>query len=104
MRMLFGFRPRIAILLAAATPLAIVAAAVLYSFPPTAYSFYPPCVFHLVTGLHCPGCGATRCVYSLVHGDLRQAAAYNPLLLVILPFLAGWILCKSVPRIAPRRL
>jgi hypothetical protein len=69
---------------AAAMP---AAAAVLYHFPPTETTFYPPCMFHLVTGLHCPGCGATRCLHALVHGDLLQALAYNPLLVVASPLL-----------------
>jgi hypothetical protein len=63
-------------------------AAVLYQFPPTETPIYPPCVFHLVTGLHCPGCGATRCAHALLHGDLPQALAYNPLLVLLLPLIA----------------
>jgi hypothetical protein len=51
---------------------------------------YPPCWFHLLTGLHCPGCGATRCLAALVHGDVPQAAAYNVLFLLALPYLALW--------------
>jgi hypothetical protein len=67
----------------------LVGAGVLYHFPPTEGSFYPRCLFHLATGFHCPGCGATRCVYALVHGDLPQALAYNLLLLLYLPYLAA---------------
>jgi len=63
------------------------AAVVLYWFPPTESSFYPRCLFHTLTALHCPGCGATRCLHALLHGDLRQAAAYNVLFLLILPFI-----------------
>ena len=66
------------------------AAAVLYWVPPDERSFYPRCMFHQVTGLHCPGCGATRCLHALVHGDLPQAAAYNVFFLVVLPFLVVW--------------
>ena len=67
-------------------------AALLYTYPPGENSFYPPCVFHLLTGLHCPGCGATRCLSALAHGDLPQALAYNPLLVVTLPLLAAALL------------
>lgn len=63
-------------------------AALLYHFPPGEASFYPPCMFHALTGLHCPGCGATRCFGALVHGDVAQAFAYNPLLIAALPFIA----------------
>jgi hypothetical protein len=58
-------------------------AAMLYTFPPSE----TPCWLHTLTGLHCPGCGGTRCVYALLHGDLRQALAYNALFVVSLPLL-----------------
>src|SRR5438309_1565626 len=64
-----------------------VGASLLYHYPPTEYGFYPRCFFYWATGLHCPGCGMTRCAAALVHGDLEQALAYNPLFVVLLPFL-----------------
>jgi hypothetical protein len=70
-----------------------VAAVVLYSVPPTADSLYPRCLFHSLTGWHCPGCGTARCLHALLHGDLLQAAAYNALTVLLLPLLAagvGW--------------
>jgi hypothetical protein len=60
---------------------------VLHNFPPSEYSFYPRCFFHWLTGLHCPGCGATRCMAALAHGDVAQAFAYNPLFMLALPWL-----------------
>jgi Protein of unknown function (DUF2752) len=39
----------------------------------------PECLFHAVTGLPCPTCGATRAVLALSHLDLAGAAAMNPL-------------------------
>jgi hypothetical protein len=65
-------------------------AAVLYWVPPTADSYYPRCTFYTLTGLYCPGCGSTRCLHALLHGDVAQAAAYNLLVLCALPFLAAW--------------
>jgi hypothetical protein len=65
----------------------VLGAVVLYRVPPVEGSFYPPCVFHELTGFHCPGCGATRCLHALLHGELRQAVAYNLMLVVFLPFL-----------------
>lgn len=32
----------------------------LWKFPPTESSWWPKCIFHQLTGLLCPGCGATR--------------------------------------------
>ena len=31
--------------------------AFLFTFDPARYAFYPRCLFHATTGLHCPGCG-----------------------------------------------
>lgn len=47
--------------------------------------FVPGCPFHELTGLHCPGCGTTRAVKAALHGDFRQAFAYNQLAIVVLP-------------------
>ena len=32
-----------------------------------------PCLFHLMTGLYCPGCGGTRAVRALFRGDLAMS-------------------------------
>jgi hypothetical protein len=78
--------------LAVAAALAVpVGLAVLYRMPPTEGSFYPHCVFHQLTGLHCPGCGATRCLYALVHGRLAEAASYNIVFLALLPLVLTWL-------------
>jgi hypothetical protein len=47
-------------------------------------------MLHAVTGLHCPGCGGTRAVYALLHGDILQAAAYNLYFVLALPLLVPW--------------
>jgi hypothetical protein len=80
------FRVRLLLVLAAAV-IVPVGATVLYSFPPTEYGFYPRCFFFMLTGLHCPGCGATRCVHALLHGEVEQALAYNALFVLFSPFL-----------------
>ncbi len=54
----------------------------------------PPCLFHWLTSLHCPGCGGTRAVHALVHGDLTRAWAYNQLLVTALPLAALWLLAS----------
>ena len=68
------------------------AAYVLVTFPPAGSPYYPKCQLHSLTGLHCPGCGMTRFAAALLHGDLPQAAAYNALGIVALPFVAVWVL------------
>lgn len=55
----------------------------------------PGCPFRMVTGLDCPGCGATRAMSALVRGDVVLAADHNLLLVALLPLLAwawaGWL-------------
>jgi hypothetical protein len=49
-----------------------------------------PCIFHALTGLHCPGCGITRLFVALGRLDLAAAWDANALVLVLLPFLIGF--------------
>ena len=65
--------------------------AVLSRFDPRTAGFFPPCVFHRLTGLHCPGCGATRAMHALVHGDVPGALHDNMMLVLMLPVI-GWLL------------
>lgn len=67
---------------------AVAGAVILYRFDPTAYHFYPPCVFHSLTGLQCPGCGTTRALYHLLHGDVAGAFRLNAMLFAVAPFSA----------------
>ena len=68
---------------------ATAAAAVLSLFDPNAVdSILPPCPWHALTGLYCPGCGSTRALHALVHGDPAYAWTMNPLLVLALPALA----------------
>ncbi len=46
-----------------------------------------PCVFHLVTGLKCPGCGVTRLLVSLSHFDFKSAFHYNAFVFITSPLL-----------------
>ena len=35
-----------------------------------------PCLFHLATGYYCPGCGGTRAIASLLHGQVILYTAF----------------------------
>lgn len=48
-----------------------------------------PCVFHLTTGLKCPGCGITRMFLCLARGDFVSAFHYNSVVLCLLPI---WVI------------
>ena len=86
----------------AASVLAAAAAGVaglVFFFNPSAYSFYPVCQFHRLTGLNCPGCGGTRALYALLHGHLATALRDNALLVGGTFFLAargGWLAAEKI--------
>lgn len=61
----------------------LACAAVVFFFNPVAYGFYPVCQFHRLTGLNCPGCGATRALYALLHGHPGMALRDNALFVVL---------------------
>lgn len=50
-------------------------------------SIFPKCPLKHLTGLDCPGCGLTRSVYSLFHGDILAAISHNLLVLFVVPWL-----------------
>jgi len=72
--------------------LVLAALAILYFFAPGAKSIYPPCPFHLITGLHCPGCGTLRAMNALLHGHVLTAFGFNPLALLMLPVVGYFFL------------
>ncbi len=59
----------------------------LWIFEPGRSGFFPACPFRLLTGFACPGCGSTRGMHALIHGDVLTAFRFNPFLVVALPFL-----------------
>mgnify|MGYP002518616994 FL=1 len=58
------------------------------------YGFYIPCLFHKLTNLYCPGCGITRCIVSLLKGNISEAFKYNQLVFILLPFLTIYFIYK----------
>ena len=52
----------------------------------------PPCPFHWLTGLYCPGCGATRALHALLHGNFPKAFSMNPVFVLALPVVLLLIL------------
>lgn len=50
-----------------------------------------PCLFNLVTGYYCPGCGITRALHALVHFDLIGALSMNPLAVLLVPIIPALV-------------
>lgn len=59
----------------------------LFIFEPGRSGLFPVCPFFVLTGFACPGCGTTRGLHLLLHGDVIAAFRFNPLMMVMLPFL-----------------
>ena len=84
--------------IAVMTVAAILLIAVLFAFNPAKYGFYPKCLFKMLTGFHCPGCGTGRAAHMLLHADFADAFRMNPLLFAAIPFIALLLLKPSVGR------
>jgi hypothetical protein len=77
------------------------AGAFVFFFNPATHGFYPVCLFHKLTGLNCPGCGATRSLYALLHGNFPLALRDNALFVFTLAALAlrgAWFATKKKSR------
>lgn len=59
----------------------------LFVYNPVDAPLAPKCVFKMLTGLSCPGCGFQRAVHSLLHGRFYEAIHYNFFLVLTIPYL-----------------
>jgi len=74
---------RLAILIG--VPLVIIGGATaLFFLNPSEHSFFPKCSFYVATGFSCPGCGSTRALFHLTHGNLLEALRLNPGLMALI--------------------
>ena len=76
--------------------LIIAGAAYLFFFEPGKSGFFPGCPFRFLTGFTCPGCGTTRALHQILHGDFYAAFTLNPLLLLAIPLLLFALLRYTV--------
>lgn len=68
----------------------LAALIVLWRFEPSGQAFYPRCWLYQTTGLKCPGCGSTRALHALLHGEVRTALQLNPLA-VLGTVIGAWL-------------
>jgi Protein of unknown function (DUF2752) len=73
----------------------------LLRFPPARYTFYPQCPIYEVLHLQCPGCGGTRAIAAVLHGQFSEAMHLNALVTLLLPIAAVYCVpsyCRFVRR------
>jgi len=87
------------------TVLGGAAALFVFTVDPARSGLYPPCFFHVLTGLYCPGCGSARALHQLLHGHVASAFALNPAAALFVPALGCAYLAYAarVLRGRPRR-
>ena len=66
-------------------PLTIIGGGVaLFFLNPSEHSFFPKCALYMATGFSCPGCGSTRALFHLTHGNVLEALRLNPGLMALI--------------------
>ena len=68
----------------------------LWKLDPSHSRHFPPCPFHYLTGLYCPGCGTLRAMHSLLNGKILQALSFNLLSMLALPVIAWTLFAKWI--------
>lgn len=76
------------IIIAVSAPVAVVLVFVFRDFIMSLAPLLGKCTFHAITGLWCPGCGNTRSVNAMLHGNIILAVRNN----ISLPFIAVLLL------------
>ena len=78
--------------------LGVTACIVLLLVPPGSphAKWLPKCMFYHVTGLYCPGCGATRALSAMLHGDMKASLHNNLLLFPLLALIAVLIVKPEI--------
>lgn len=69
----------------------------MYYYDPIQYKFMPKCLFKILTGLNCPGCGIQRAIHALLHGHIAEAIHYNYYLVYSAPYALSFLLLWLLP-------
>jgi hypothetical protein len=79
-------------------------AAAVYHWNPETARIFPICPVYRLTGCYCPGCGMTRALHQLLHGNIPGALHFNPLLVLSMPVLCYWVIAQLVFILSGRTL
>ena len=75
-----------------------------YLLDPETSGLYPPCPFLALTGFYCPGCGTLRALHQLTRGYPLAALDLNPLMMLLLPFIAYFLVSRTLLAVTGRPL
>ena len=75
-----------------------------YLLDPDTSDLYPPCPFLALTGFYCPGCGTLRALHQLARGHPLAALDLNPLMMLVLPFIAYFLASHAMLAVTGRPL
>ena len=81
------------------------ACVVLLLIPPGSKNAHwlPRCWFHEWTGLYCPGCGGTRALRALAHGQVADSLRLHPLVLPAVAFTAVFLVTLLLNKLSNGR-
>lgn len=84
--MMHGAMRKMIIVAAAACAAVILSLFVLYYYRhDPAAGGVPRCMFKVLTGWDCPGCGSQRAFHAALHGRMAEAWAFNPFVFFAVP-------------------
>ncbi len=55
---------------------------------------YIPCIFRLITGWKCPGCGVSHMLVAMARFHFKEAFLENAFLMILMPFAAGYVIYR----------
>lgn len=64
----------------------------------------PTCVMKLFTGFDCPGCGGTRAMWFMLHGNLAAAARNNLPFVFAAPFVVYMFLAWTLQTVTKKKI
>lgn len=65
----------------------LISIGLLYGYVLIPKGFFIPCLFAVITGKRCPGCGITSMCVAFLHGNIFEGAKNNLGLFFALPFI-----------------
>lgn len=77
----------------------LLAALVLYRFWLKNYISIPGCWVAKYFGMYCPGCGGTRAIIALLHGNIVQSFLYHPLVIYFCAIFVVYVGTQTFARV-----